>query len=211
MFDWLIGPLVHGLSTVDRLVDQLRNILATFWSALVSFFTEQMQAAGYVAVSAGDVAWQSIQLMIALVNLGIYIPSVLLPRWLSNVISQAEGMIANAIRQLRQDIDAVITDVRNWVSQLWHDVLTEARNAITDIRNTLASVWQVLLWVRDRVTQLLTDPAILAQWIFQPLLHYAGQWAKANAVALGRWALAGAVDMTVRGASFIENVITAIF
>lgn len=211
MFDWLIGPLVHGLSTVDRLVDKLRDVLATFWSGLVSFFTEQMQAAGYVASSAGDVAWQSIQLMIALVNLGIYIPRTLLPRWLSEAINQAASMVGNIYHQLHVEFDAVINDLRNWAAQITHDILTELRAGITDIRNTIASIWQVLLWVRDRVTQLLTDPGILAQWIFQPLLHYTGQWVRANAVALGRWVLAGAVDMTIRGASFLENIITAIF
>lgn len=211
MFSWLTDLIPFGLGTVDKLTQKVRDMVATLWSALVSFFTEQMNAAGYVTREGTNVFLQSVALGGALYRLGFFILVVSFPRWLQTAFNQAAQWAGQLVAEARRDLGALVADVRQFAVTEIDKLRAFVHTEITDARNTIASILTALNWVRDRVAQYLTDPTILAQWILVPLWHVAKQWVESNAEALGRWALGIAVRATLGAAAFLEDIIVKIF
>lgn len=211
MFNWLTDLIRFGLNTVDQLGADVRNMAATLWSALVSFFTEQMQAAGYVAGQGGNLAGASVDFVIALFRLGIFILTIALPRLASNVISELSAWAMRQINALRNDLTAFINDVRNEAHSLLDD-LRAALNAVeTDFKKAISDIMGVLNWVRSKAEQFLTDPEVLARWLLASLWKVGKQFVEDNAVGIGRWFLGIAVNATIASAHILEDVIVALF
>lgn len=210
MFTWLTDLIPFGLGTVDKLTEKLKNLVATLWSALVSFFTEQMNAAAYVGREAEYVVSQSIDLAYAVYQLGWWLAYKSLPSWAQNIITQLVQWTTEFVTRLVDSALYQLGQLAQWAEGQLAKARAEVLSFVAGLRQDINSIYDVLVWVRDKVVQLLTDPSALAQWIFQPLISYAMQWARDNAVALGRWALGSAVSMAVRGAGYLEDLIVQI-
>lgn len=210
MFDWLIGPLLGFLSGVGALRDKVKDALTNLWSTLVDFFTEQRQAAQIILDGGVGTVAGIIHFCLALEAFGFAVLYIVIPAWARNAIDQVTHWVveyvAFIVNVLRQESRALQDWARGWINYLYGWI----RDVIGWAEQRIAEVWHTLTWTYDRVAQLLTVPDTLAQWLFAALWRVGERWVLQNAVALGRWALAVAVTMTLRAARIIEDIIVQV-
>lgn len=211
MFDWLIAPLLVFLSGVSDLRNKVVNALTTLWSTLVSFFTEQAQAFGYLVKYGLALVDATVGFVNSLLRYFAVVTLHLIPRWaqyaIDRVVNWAVAFFTPLINALRAGLDQVFS----WAIGAVNILTQGIRDLMTLLQRVAADIWTILAWTYHRVVALLTDPNALAQWLFAALFTVTLHWVEDNAVALGRWFLGRAVSLTIRGARILEDIIVSIF
>lgn len=211
MFDWLPGILAKQWGTLTTLAVTLVNAIKAVTDTFVSVFFRLVTAFGYVGrmaywlFQAGEgLAGETI---LAFIRLG----TVILPGLLARVLSQAVDFTRAVINDLRNLLLAAINDVRNLASALISELRAQVVGWVNYLSAFAAKTWDLLVAVANRVTQLLTDPRALADWLAGNIVQAVLKWAAGNATTLTRLFLQGAIRGAVGIAALLERVIADVF
>jgi len=105
----------------------------------------------------------------------------------------------------------LFNQVTRWAQSLFDWIWGQVQAFAAWVHDTVNQIIAVLSWVRDKVYELLTDPAKLAEWLAGAMLTALGRYVVANAGRLARWAWPRLLPAVVQSARTAESILTQIF
>ena len=211
MFDWLIPIIANGPNTVADLSRRVLNMVNAFIAWLIGMFVRWVFAAVLLLYAFIHLATGVADYVIAVEGAVFRILYVRLPVALANAAQAAahyaESLFSQAVGLARSLVSEAIALARSLVGQLTAYVLAEVAN----IAGRIADIVRLLNTVATRVSQLLTDPRALADWIAGAIVQAVFRWVVGNAEALARWGLSVAIRGAIGAAGLLEQVIVDVF
>lgn len=207
MSNWLGDLFNKGYRSVTDLVTDVRNGVSTFWDDVTGLAQDARSAEGWMLnavetwASKERAAIGSIYTMVRRV-VEVRIPN-LIGSALNNVISWVSRLVGSAINEYR----TLIGDLRAWALNEVNSLSGWVNRVIAWADGRLHSLES---WLNDHgkwITQLLSDPEILAEWLLQAMFKALMRYAQANGEAIVRYLVRNAVPLAGKAGSDIESYI----
>jgi hypothetical protein len=120
-----------------------------------------------------------------------------------NITSWVGGLVGAA----RNEARALVADVRGWAVSAYNGLTSWVSRIVTWADGRLHSLEDWLESHGRWITQLLSNPEILAQWLLLAMWHQLMRYMQANGVAIVRYLIRNALPLTAKAADDIESYI----
>jgi len=203
----ILNAIGAGIATVARkafnAIQSVWNVSTDFWwrlglghFSLLDALTKLRDMAEWFGSRVGIGIW--------------WIIHVFVPKWVQNAVSEVMRWVVAGLTQLRNVLTALVHDVITWASRLISAIQTALNRFITWVETEIGKLWHDLTATIKIVSHFLTDPAVLVGWFWDALWAKVKDWARSNEEWLARWLLARAIRGTIGLADIIENLIIRI-
>ena len=208
--NWITSLFSKGYRALSDLATDVRNAVGTFWDDVTGLASDARQAESWMLNSVQAWASKEASTLGAMYTAVRRAIEVRVPALISQAVNGITGWVGQLVTDVRHEAAIAVSDLRSWA--------TSAVNAVT------AWVDRVIAWADQRlssleswltshglwITQLLSDPAILADWLLLAMFRAMFRYVTANAEPIARYAVRNAVPVASRVASDIEQHIADI-
>src|SRR5512138_1419941 len=210
MIDWIVNHVLGAARSIGRLAQSVADAFSTLWGNLtaafgrwVIYFALLVDRTWRTAIAAGNFA-------VATGATFVWWAVTKLPHELASLVNTVKAYVATAIGVAVKTVSHLVDLARGFAQSLVDALRAVLTAAISAVTADLRKAWSLLLATAKLVYALLTNPAVMAEWIAGVIVQAVWRWGRAHMEALVRLALASALRVTIGAASVIERLIADI-
>lgn len=207
MEEWIRQLIAKAVGPVRELAEDVRKRLSGIWSTVGRVFGQvrtnwtalRTRARGYINYSwnLGKETYTTLRWL-----LGTRIPALIASgrnaviRWATDAINRAEGRVK-----------ALLSTLDRWAKQAYSGLTDRLAGLTRWVTDHLSRLWTLARATARRVSDLLTDPRKLAEWVMAPLVGAFWRYVHRQRDRIAGWFLRTSPAFTMWLARQLEDVL----